>query len=88
MHGTTPRDVAKMLGGAPTHNLDNLQTRFDAAMAGFLQERQITQTHLYQGVARGKQESRMKTARNGPDLGVQVSMQHTISDLGMESVGL
>ena len=80
--------MAKILGGeAPTDPVGNLQAYFDAAMARFLQERQVRSTRPNRGETRGRQESRLASTRSGPSKEVQAQIQLIMSDVEMESVG-
>ena len=80
--------VTKMLGGeGPTYPVGDLQTLFDAAMARFLNERQVPRAHPNGSVAGGRPETQRTTANHDQNPGIQMPRGHTMTDVDMESVG-
>ncbi|CAI5705396.1 unnamed protein product [Peronospora effusa] len=74
-------------GEGPTYPVDDLQTLFDAAMARFLNERQVPRAQPNGSVAGGRPEAQRTTAHHDQHPGIQIPRGHTMTDVDMESVG-
>ncbi|CAI5721616.1 unnamed protein product [Peronospora farinosa] len=74
-------------GEGPTYPVGDLQTLFDAAMARFLNERQVPRAHPNGSVAGGRPEAQRTTAHHDQHPGIQMPRGHTMTDVDMESVG-
>ncbi|CAH0474366.1 unnamed protein product [Peronospora belbahrii] len=83
---TSSRDEAAR-EGVPTNLVGNLQAYFDAAMAKFLQERQVPQARINRSAARGRKRAQRSKAQLGSSAAMQVERDQGMTDVEMESVG-